>query len=81
MVIAQSDHGQAVHRLVDKSDQIYDFMIQETLGQISPMRSILRQISQQTLGCVRFVRDYAETKSFCKSSSSCTFYILSPLLL
>ncbi|KAG2087913.1 uncharacterized protein F5147DRAFT_658845 [Suillus discolor] len=65
MVIAQLDRDQAVHHLVDKLDQVYDFMIQdETLGQISSMRDILGQISQQTLECARFIRDYAETKSF-----------------
>jgi len=82
MVIAQSDRDQAVHRLVDKLDQVYGFMIQdETLGQISSMRDILGQISQQTLECARFIRDYSETKSFCESLSCCTFNILTLLLL
>jgi acyl carrier protein len=50
MVIAQSDRDQAVHSLVDKLDQVYGFMIQDdTLSQISSMRGILGQISQQTL--------------------------------
>jgi hypothetical protein len=81
MVIAQSDRDQAVLVLVNKLDQVYGFMIQdETLGQISSMRSILGQISQQTLECARFIRDYSETKSFCESSSCCTFRILSFLL-
>jgi hypothetical protein len=81
MVIAQSDRDQAVLGLVNKLDQVYDFMIQDnTLRQISSMRSILGQISQQTLECTRFIRDYAETKSFCEFSSCCTFYILSLLL-
>ncbi|KIK36383.1 hypothetical protein CY34DRAFT_811336, partial [Suillus luteus UH-Slu-Lm8-n1] len=67
MVIAQSDRDQAVHSLVDKLDQVYGFMIQDdTLSQISSMRGILGQISQQTLGCARFIRDYSETKSFWK---------------
>jgi hypothetical protein len=82
MVIAQSDRDQAVHHLVDKLDQVFDFMIQdETLGQISSMRGILGQISQQTLECARFIRDYSETKSFCESSSCCTFHALSLLPL
>jgi hypothetical protein len=81
MVIAQSDRDQAVLVLVNKLDQVYGFMIQdETLGQISSMRSILGQISQQILECARFIRDYSETKSFCESSSCCTFHILSFLL-
>ncbi|KAG2096495.1 uncharacterized protein F5147DRAFT_656572 [Suillus discolor] len=53
----------------------------ETLGQISSMRDILGQISQQTLECARFIRDYAETKSFCESSSCRTFYVLNILPL
>jgi len=81
MVIAQSDRDQAVLGLVDKLDQVYGFMIQdEMLGQISSMRGILGQISQQTLECARFIRDYSETKSFCEFSSRCTFHILSLLL-
>jgi hypothetical protein len=82
MVIAQSDRDQAVHRLVDKLDQVYGFMIQdETLGQISSMRDILGQISQQTLECARFIRDYSETKNFCEPPSCCTFDILTLLQL
>jgi len=81
MVIAQSDRDQAVLGLVDKLDQVYGFMIQdEMLGQISSMRGILGQISQQTLECARFIRDYSETKSFCESSSCCMYHILSLLL-
>lgn len=77
MVIAQSDRDQAARGLVDRLDRVYDFMIQdETLGQISSMLGILGQISQQTLECARFIRDYSETKSFCESSSCCTFRML-----
>ncbi|KAG1896111.1 uncharacterized protein F5891DRAFT_608090 [Suillus fuscotomentosus] len=36
------------------------------LGQISSMRGILGQISQQTPECSRFIRDCSETKSFWK---------------
>ncbi|KAG2136373.1 uncharacterized protein EDB93DRAFT_1106927 [Suillus bovinus] len=80
MVIAQSDRDQAVNRLVDKLEQVYDFVMQdETLGQISSMRGILGQISQQTLECARFIRDYSETKSFCESLSYSTFLMLSLL--
>ncbi|KAG2357218.1 hypothetical protein BDR07DRAFT_1463660, partial [Suillus spraguei] len=57
MVIAQSDRDQTVHRLVEKLDQVYGFMIQEeTINEISSMRGILGQISQQTLECARFIR-------------------------
>ncbi|KAG2136356.1 uncharacterized protein EDB93DRAFT_1231725, partial [Suillus bovinus] len=67
MVIAQADRDQADHRLVDKLEQVYDFMMQdETLGHISSMRGIVGQISQQTLECARFIRDYSETKNFWK---------------
>ncbi|KAG1864562.1 hypothetical protein C8R48DRAFT_773077 [Suillus tomentosus] len=67
MVISRSDRDQAVHSLVDKLDQVYGFMIKDdTLSRISLTRGILGQISQQTLGCARFIRDYSETKSFWK---------------
>jgi hypothetical protein len=59
MVIAQLDHDQAVLGLVNKLDQVYGFMIQDkTLGQMSSMCGILGQISQQTLECACFIRDY-----------------------
>ncbi|KAG2136354.1 uncharacterized protein EDB93DRAFT_1106911 [Suillus bovinus] len=81
MVIAQADRDQAVHRLIDKLDQVYKFMMQdETLRHISSMRGIVGQISQQTLECARFIRDYSETKNFCESSSCRTFHMLSLLL-
>ncbi|KAG2088828.1 uncharacterized protein F5147DRAFT_658575 [Suillus discolor] len=65
MVIGQSDRDHAVYCLVDKLDQVYRFMIRdETLGQISSMHGILGQISQQTLECACFIRDYFQTKCF-----------------
>ncbi|KAG2059866.1 hypothetical protein BDR06DRAFT_967435 [Suillus hirtellus] len=67
MVIVQSDRNQAVHGLVSRLDRVYDFMIQDAmLGQISSMLGILGHISQQTLECTCFIRDYPETKSFWK---------------
>jgi hypothetical protein len=68
MILAQADRDYAVHRLLAKLAQIYDFMTQdETLSRISSMRDIIGRISQQTLECARFMRDYSETKNFCES--------------
>jgi hypothetical protein len=68
IILAQADRDKAVLRLVNKVAEVYGFMLQDkTLGQISQMRDIVGQISQQTLDCAHFIRDYSRTKNFCES--------------
>lgn len=65
IVLAQVDRDKAVLRLVHKVAEVYDFILQDkTLGQISSMHNIVGQISQQTLDCAHFIRDYSRTKNF-----------------
>jgi hypothetical protein len=68
IILAQVDRDKAVHDLLKKLCQVYSFITQdEMLDQISSMRIILQQISQQTLECAQFIENYSETKKFCES--------------
>jgi hypothetical protein len=68
IILAQVDRDKAVLALINKMTQVYEFICQEeTLDQISSMHIIIGQISQQTLECAHFIRDYSKTKDFCES--------------
>jgi hypothetical protein len=63
MILTQVDRDFAVYRLLAKLAEVYDFILQdETLSHISSKSDIVGRISQQTLECARFIRDYSETK-------------------
>ncbi|KIK38133.1 hypothetical protein CY34DRAFT_809670 [Suillus luteus UH-Slu-Lm8-n1] len=63
IILAQVDRDAAVLKLLEKLCEVYGFMTQDQmLGQISPV--ILGKISQQTLECARFIRDYSEISNF-----------------
>ncbi|KAG2104713.1 uncharacterized protein F5147DRAFT_762057 [Suillus discolor] len=67
IILAQADRDAAVLKLLEKLCQVYSFITQDQMpGQISSMRIILGQISQQTLECAQFIKNYSETKSFWK---------------
>lgn len=67
IILAQADRDKAIFQLLEKLGQVYSFMAQdETLDQISSMRAIVGQISQQTLECAHFISDYSERKNFCE---------------
>src|SRR6267154_3048778 len=71
IILAQADRDQAVDDLLKKLEEVYGFMTQDkTLDQIESMHNIVAQITQQTLECARFIRDYSEMKNFCESSTS-----------
>jgi hypothetical protein len=71
MILTQVDRDFAVYRLLAKLAEVYDFILQdETLSHISSKSDIVGRISQQTLECARFIRDYSETKLICESSTS-----------
>jgi len=68
IILAQADRDKAILNLLKKLGQVYSFVMQDdTLQQVSSMSTILGQISQQTLECARFIRDYSEKKNFCES--------------
>ncbi|KAG2356813.1 hypothetical protein BDR07DRAFT_1491450 [Suillus spraguei] len=67
IILAQTERDKSVQSLLDKLEQVYDFMTQDdTLGRISSTRTIAGRIAQQTLECAHFIRDYSENKSFWK---------------
>jgi hypothetical protein len=62
------DLDRAVRELLKKLGEVYNFITQdEMLGKISSMHDVLERISQQTRECAYFIKDYSETKKFCKS--------------
>ncbi|KAG1861063.1 hypothetical protein C8R48DRAFT_801715 [Suillus tomentosus] len=68
IILAQADRDAAVLKLLEKLCQVYSFITQDQmLSQISSMRIILGQISQQTFDCAQFIQKYSETKNFCES--------------
>ncbi|KAG1906456.1 uncharacterized protein F5891DRAFT_1002415, partial [Suillus fuscotomentosus] len=65
IILAQADRDEAVLEYYKKLGQVYGFITQDdTLLKISLMRDIFGQISQQTLECASFIRDYSEKKGF-----------------
>ncbi|KAG1901391.1 uncharacterized protein F5891DRAFT_1029204 [Suillus fuscotomentosus] len=65
IILAQANRDEAVLDLYKKLGQVYGFITQDdALLKISSMRDVLGQISQQTLECANFIRDYSEKKSF-----------------
>ncbi|KAG2055098.1 hypothetical protein BDR06DRAFT_356609 [Suillus hirtellus] len=67
IVLAQADRDEAMLSLLKKLKDVYDFISDsERLRQISSMRTVLGNISQQTLECAHFIRDYSKIKSFWK---------------
>jgi len=67
IILAQLDRDAALLKL-EKLCQVYSFMTRDQmLGQILSMRVVLGQISQQTLECAQFIKNYSETKNFCES--------------
>jgi cell fate (sporulation/competence/biofilm development) regulator YmcA (YheA/YmcA/DUF963 family) len=67
IILAQTVRDQSVQSLLERLEQIYDFMSQkDTLGLISSKRHIAGRIAQQTLKCAGFIRDYSEKKCFWK---------------
>jgi hypothetical protein len=82
IILAQTKRDQSVQSLLEKLEEVYDFMSQkDTLGQISSKRSIAGRIAQQTLECAGFIKDYSEKKGFCKSLSYSTLRIVNLILL
>jgi hypothetical protein len=83
IILAQADRDTAILGLLQKLGDVYGFITEDKrLHQISSMHTILGQISQQTLECAYFIRDYSETKNFCESSARhCAFHSLNLLLL
>jgi hypothetical protein len=68
IILAQLDRDAALLKLLEKLCRVYSFMTRDQmLGQISSMRIVLGQISQQTLECAQFIKNYSETKNFCES--------------
>lgn len=67
IILAQVDRDKAILSLLKKLGEVYSFISDyDRLRQLSSMRAVLGNISQQTLQCAHFIRDYSKIKSFWK---------------
>jgi hypothetical protein len=64
IILAQRNRDNAIRQLLEKLGEVYSFTQDEMLGKISSMDPILGKISQQTLECADFIKNYSETKNF-----------------
>ncbi|KAG2355056.1 hypothetical protein BDR07DRAFT_1427460 [Suillus spraguei] len=65
VILAQADRDTAILGLLQKLADVYKFITEdERLRQLSSIHPVLGQISEQTLQCANFIRDYSETKNF-----------------
>lgn len=59
---------QSVHDLLDKISRVYAFLIGDgILAKVTQMKELLSKISDLTLECVQFVKEYSENENFCMS--------------
>jgi len=68
VVLAQKARDEAIDHLVDVMNDIYSFVHEaEALRDIQSHKQIVVVITQQTIDCAYFIRDYAINKNFCMS--------------
>jgi len=52
-------------------NEVYMFLTSAELKDIKSMKTVVEQISCQTLECSYFIAEYAENEKFCKSTNAC----------
>ena len=68
VVLAQKARDEAIDHLVDVMNDIYSFVHEaEALRDIQSDKQIVVVMTQQTIDCAYFIRDYAINKNFCMS--------------
>jgi hypothetical protein len=66
IVLAQNDRDESINRLVDTMNNTYAFVHEaEPLKKIESHKRIIMLLTQQTIECGYFIRDYAKNKNFC----------------
>jgi len=66
MIIDQTTRDDSIHALLSKMNEVYTFLNQQDLQDITFMKTVVERMSQQTLECSYFIRGYAQNKSFCE---------------
>lgn len=67
MIIDQKHRDDAVCSLLKKMNEVYDTLTKAELRDIKSMKEVVGRISQQTLECSYFIREYASNEKFRKS--------------
>jgi hypothetical protein len=67
MIIDQSDRDVAVCSLFSKMNEVYVSLTKAGLSEIESVKEVVERISQQTLECAYFIREYAQNQKFRKS--------------
>jgi hypothetical protein len=81
IIIAQAKRDEKILSLYKRLVDVYGFMTDvANLDKIKSMRDMTGKVSEQTIECARFIREYSEPKSFCESSAigfrACILYSL-----
>jgi hypothetical protein len=66
-VLAQKARDEAIDHLVEVMNDAYSFVNEAAaLKEIESPKQIITVLTQQTIDCAYFIRDYAINKSLCK---------------
>jgi hypothetical protein len=66
-VLAQKARDEAIDHLVEVMNDAYSFVNEAAaLKEIESHKQIIMVLTQQTIDCAYFIRDYAINKSWCK---------------
>ena len=65
-IIDQKNRDAAVCALLSKMDDVYVFLTNAEVRDIRSMKEVVERISQQTLECSYFIREYAQNEKFRK---------------
>ena len=66
-IIDQRNRDDAVCSLLLKMNEVYETLTNAELRDIDSMKGVVERISQQTLECSYFIREYASNQKFRKS--------------
>ena len=67
LIITQANLDNSISSLLEKVRSVYEFLLQgDTLSRFDARKDTLGQIAQVISNCAQFIKDYSETKNFCK---------------
>jgi len=67
LIITQANLDNSISSLLAKVQSVYEFLLEEhTLSSLDTMKDTLGRIAEVISNCAQFIKDYSETKNFCK---------------
>lgn len=67
LIITQANLDSSISSLLEKVRSVYEFLLEgDTLSSFDARKDTLGQIAQVISNCAQFIKDYSETKNFCK---------------